>query len=83
MTRIKVIVCVERGSITYYSTLLDCDKVYEREYDVGKDYFSAFMDLEKACNRAYSEALWQVMRMYGTGGKLLEAVKGFNVDSRL
>ena len=30
-----------------------------------------FMDLEKAYDRVNREALWQVVRMYDVGGKLL------------
>ena len=37
----------------------------------GKDVYFAFMDLEKAYDRVDRGALWQVLRMYGLGGKLL------------
>ena len=30
-----------------------------------------FMDLEKGYDRVNMEALWQVLRIYDTGGKLL------------
>ena len=33
------------------------------------------MDLEKANDRVNREALWEVLRMYGVGGKLLNLVK--------
>ena len=38
------------------------------------------MDLEKAFVRVDRYALWQVLRLYGVGGKLLKAVKSFYVD---
>ena len=48
----------------------------------GKDLFWAFMDLEKAYDRVDGEALWQVLRLFGVGGKLLKSVQSFHVDSR-
>ena len=35
----------------------------------------SFMDLEKACGRVNREAIWQVLRMYDVGGKLLNGIK--------
>ena len=49
---------------------------------LGMDIFWAFMDLEKAYDRVDRDALWQVLRLYGVGGKLLKAVQNFYVDSR-
>ena len=34
-----------------------------------------FMDLEKAYDKVNREALWQVWRMYGVDGKLLNGIK--------
>ena len=34
-----------------------------------------FMDLEKAYDRVNREALWQVLRMYDVGGKLLNDLR--------
>ena len=34
-----------------------------------------FIDLKKACNRVNGEALWQVLRMYDVGSKLLSGIK--------
>ena len=42
----------------------------------------AFMDLEKAYDRVDRKALWDVLRMYGVGGRLLKAVQSIYVDSR-
>ena len=33
----------------------------------GKDFFWAFMDLEKAYDRVDRDALWQLLRLYGVG----------------
>ena len=41
----------------------------------------SFIDLEKAYNRVNREALWQVLRMYDVGCKLLSEVKSMYVDS--
>ena len=35
------------------------------------------MDLEKAYDRVDRQGLWECLRMYGIGGRLLEAVRSF------
>ena len=40
-----------------------------------------FMNLEKAYGRVNSETLWQVLRMYDVGGKLLNDIKSMCVNS--
>ena len=47
----------------------------------GKDVFWAFMDLEKAYDAIDRHGMWQMLRVYGVGGKLLKAVQSFYVDS--
>ena len=42
----------------------------------------AFMDLEKAYDRVDRGAMWQVLRLYGVGGRLLRAVQSFYKGSR-
>ena len=39
------------------------------------------MDMEKAYDRANREALWQVLRMYNVGGKLMNGIKSVYVNS--
>ena len=39
-----------------------------------------FMDLEKAYNRDNREALWQVLRKYDVGGKLLSGIESMYVN---
>ena len=48
----------------------------------GKDVFWAFIDLEKAYDTIGQHGMWQMLRVYGVGGKLLKAVQSFYVDSR-
>ncbi len=36
--------------------------------------YAAFMDLEKAYDRVDWLAVWEVLRIYGVGGKLLSAI---------
>ena len=43
--------------------------------------YLGFKDLEKAYDRINRETLWQVLRMYGMGGKLLSGIKSIYVDS--
>ena len=57
-------------------------QVGEKHLAKGKDVFSAYMDLEKAYDNVDREGLWQVLRLYGIGGRLLNAVKSFYVESR-
>ena len=40
-------------------------------------------DLEKSHDRVSREILWQVLRMYDVGGKLLSGIKSIYVDSSL
>ena len=40
-----------------------------------------FIDLENVYDRVSREALWQVLRMYEFGGKLLAGIKSMYVDS--
>ena len=39
------------------------------------------MDLEKAYDRFNRELLWQVLRMYDVGGKLLNSIKSIYASS--
>ena len=48
----------------------------------GKDVFWAFMDLEKAYDTVNRHGMWEMLRVYGVGRKLLKAVQSFYVDSR-
>ena len=41
----------------------------------------SFIDLEKAYDRVNRKALWQGLRMYDVGSKLLGAIKIMNVES--
>ena len=47
----------------------------------GRDVFWAFMDLEKAYT-IDQHGMWQMLRVYGVGGKLLKAVQRLKADSR-
>ena len=40
------------------------------------------MDFEKAYDANDRHCMWQMLRVYGVGGKLLKAVQSFYVDSR-
>ena len=47
----------------------------------GKDVFWALMDAEKAYDMIDQHGMWQMLRVYGGGGKLLKAVQSFYVHS--
>ena len=40
-----------------------------------------FIDLEKEYDRVNREALWEILRMYDMGSKVLSAIKSMHVDS--
>ena len=42
---------------------------------------TGFMNLEKAYDKVNRETLWQVLRMYGVSGKLLNGIKSMYVNS--
>ena len=44
-----------------------CEKYLEK----GKDVYFAFLDLEKVYDRVDRDAMWNVLRLYGIGGRLL------------
>ena len=53
------------------------DKAREKKCRVNV----GFMDLEKTYDRVNREVLWHVLRMYDVGGKLLNDIKSFYVNS--
>ena len=57
-------------------------QVCEKYLANGKDVFWAFMNLEKAYDTIDRHSMWQMLRVYRVGGKLLKAVQSFYVDSR-
>ena len=48
----------------------------------GKDVYFAFLDLEKAYDRVDRDAMWNVLRLYGFGGKLLKDMKSIYTGSK-
>ena len=60
-----------RGCVNQIFTLKQiCEKAREKKCRV----YVPFVDLEKAYDRINREALWQVLRMYDVGGKLLDGI---------
>ncbi len=39
--------------------------------------YAAFMDLKKAYDRVDRKLLWDVLKIYGVGGQLMEGIKAF------
>ena len=56
-------------------------QVCEKYRANGKDVFWAFINLEKAYDSIDRHGMWQMLRVYGVGGKLLKAGQSFYVDS--
>ena len=42
---------------------------------MGKDVYFAFLDLEKSYDRVDRDAVWNVLRLYGIGGRLLQGME--------
>ena len=57
-------------------------QVCEKYLANGQDVFWAFMDLENSYDTIDRHGMWQMLRVYGVGGKLLKAVQSFYVDCR-
>ena len=55
-----------------------CEKMREKK----KNIYVAFMDLEKAYDRVDREAMWEVMRIYGIGGRVLRGIMSFYNEGR-
>ena len=45
-------------------------QICEKYLGKGKDVYFAFLDLEKAYDRVDRDAMWNVLRLYGIGGRL-------------
>ena len=56
-------------------------QVCEKYLANWKDVFWAFMALEKTYDTIDRHGMWQMLRVYGVGGKLLKEVNSFNIDS--
>ena len=67
-----------RGCADQIFTVRCLSKKYLEKY---KDVYVAFMDLEKAYDRVYRDALWQLLSVCGVGGGLLAAIKVFCKES--
>ena len=57
-------------------------QICEKYLGKGKDVYFAFLDLEKAYDRVDRDAMWNVLRVYGIGGRLLRGVKSLYVGSK-
>ena len=55
-------------------------QVSEKYLANWKDVLWAFMDLEKAYDTIDRHGMWQMLRVYGLGGKLFKAMQSFYVD---
>ena len=58
-------------------------QVCEKYLTNVKDVFWTFVNLERAYDTIDRHGMWQILRVYGVGGKLLKAVQRFYVDSRV
>ena len=54
----------------------------EKCLEKQREVFVCFLDLEKACDRVDRRKLWEVLREYGVGERLLSGIKAFYAQSR-
>ena len=57
-------------------------QVCEKYHANVKDGIWAFMDFKNPYDIVDRHDIWQMLRVYGVGGKLLKAGQSFYVDSR-
>ena len=57
-------------------------QICEKYLGKGEDVYFTFLDLEKAYDRVDRDAMWNVLRLYGIGGRLLQGVKSLYADSK-
>ena len=74
--------CGFRQSIGCMDQVFDVRQVCEKYLANGTDVLWAFMYLEKPYNMIDRHGMWQMLRVYGVGRKLLKAVQSFYIDSR-
>ena len=67
-----------RGCIDQIFTL---KQIGERAREKKRRVYVGFIDLEKVYDGVNREALWEVLRMYDVGGKLLSGIISMYVDS--
>ena len=60
---------------------LDLKQIGEKAREKKRRVYVGFIDLEKVYDRVNREALWQLLRMYDVGGKLLIEIKSMYVHS--
>ena len=56
-------------------------QISEKCYEMGKEVFMCFIDLEKAYDRVPREKLMDVLQLYGVGSKLLRAIDSLYTKS--
>ena len=65
----------------YVNQIFTLKKIGEKARERKRRVYMGFLDLEKAYDRVNRDVLWQVLRMYEVGGKLLSGIKSMYVDS--
>ena len=56
-------------------------QIGEKAQETKCRVYVGFIDLEKVYNSVNMEGLWQVLRIYDVGGKLLGGIKNMHVNS--
>jgi hypothetical protein len=67
-----------RGCVDQIFTL---KQMIEKMREKKNKLYLGFMDLQQAYDRVNREALWQVLVIYGVGGRLLNGIKSMYDDS--
>ena len=59
-----------------------CSQICEKYLGKGKDVYFAFLGLEKVYDRVDRDAMWNILGLYGFGGRLLRGVKSMYAGSK-
>ena len=67
--------CGFRDGRGFVDQIFCLKNLIEKSLARKRKLYVGYMDLEKAYDRMDQEGLWECLRMYGIGGRLLEVVK--------